>query len=108
MQDITRITFIFQIILIQPLLAAGTWRWPVMNRSSNDWDGASAIGTFKKNALILLALVDNAENIRFELTNGTRKLGFNYGRLWAEETVNGDVRDYAASPELLQELIDNY
>ncbi|MDD2235045.1 MAG: M56 family metallopeptidase [Desulfitobacteriaceae bacterium] len=62
--------------------------------------------TFRKNALLLLALVDNAESIRAVLADGNREVGFNNGREWADYTVGKDVRDYSKSPEKLQELID--
>lgn len=73
-----------------------------------DTDDTSAIGILKKNALILLALVDNAEGVSSVLTDGTSEVGFHYGRQWAEESVNGDIRDYAVSPEQLQELINGF
>jgi beta-lactamase regulating signal transducer with metallopeptidase domain len=61
---------------------------------------------FRKNALLLLALVDNAEGVRAVLTDGNREVAFNNAREWADYTVGCDVRDYAESPEKLQELID--
>lgn len=64
-------------------------------------------GSFEKNALLLLALVENAEEIRSTLTNGgNQKTQFNYEREWADKQVGRDVRSYAESPEKLRELID--
>lgn len=61
---------------------------------------------FRKNALLLLALVENADGVRAVLTDGSREVGFISGREWANYTVGRDIRDYAASAEKLQELID--
>lgn len=60
---------------------------------------------FRQNALVLLALVDNAEGIRATLTDGQREVGFINGREWADYTVGEDVRNYAESPEKLGELM---
>ena len=62
---------------------------------------------FHKNALILLALIDNANGVRAVLTDEKREVGFINGREWADYTVGEDVRNYAKSPEKLQELIDS-
>jgi len=61
---------------------------------------------FRKNALVLLALVDNAGGVRAMLTDGQREVGFINGREWADYTVGEDVRNYAENPETLQKLID--
>ncbi|TWH55931.1 exopolysaccharide biosynthesis protein [Desulfitobacterium sp. LBE] len=61
---------------------------------------------FRQNALILLALVDNAGGIRATLTDGQREVGFINGREWADYAVGEDVRNYAESPEKLGELMD--
>lgn len=71
-----------------------------------DTKDSMVVNPFRKNALLLLALVDNADEIRAVLTDGNREVGFINGREWAESTVGGDVRDYAQSPEKLQKLID--
>ena len=73
-----------------------------------DTENTSIADLFRKNALLLLALVDNAEGIRAVLTDGNREVGFINGREWADFTVGCDVRDYAESPEKLQELIHFY
>ncbi|WP_300384099.1 M56 family metallopeptidase [Clostridium sp.] len=62
---------------------------------------------FRKNALILLALVDNSKGVRATLTDGKREVGFINGREWADYAVGEDVRNYAKSPQKLQELIEN-
>lgn len=61
---------------------------------------------FRKNALILLALVDNASGVRATLTDGNREVGFINGREWANYTVGNDIRNYAENPEKLQELFN--
>ena len=70
-----------------------------------DTENTPVVDIFRKNALLLLALVDNAEGVRAVLTDGEQEVGFINGREWADYTVGGDVRDYAESPEKLQELI---
>lgn len=72
-----------------------------------DVAGMQTPSIFRKNALLLLALVENADQIQTTLTtSGRRRVGFVSGREWADNTVGGDVRAYAESPEKLQELID--
>lgn len=61
---------------------------------------------FRKDALILLALIDNADQITATLTDGTRTVGFINSREWADDIVGGDVRTFAESAETLQKLID--
>ncbi len=63
---------------------------------------------FRKNALILLALIDNADTVTAVLEDGDNTIEFTSSREWAEEIVGGDVRDYANSPEELEVLISNY
>mgnify|MGYP001409918188 CR=1 FL=1 len=67
---------------------------------------AVKLNPFRKNALILLALVDNANSVRAVITDGKREVGFNNGREWADYTVGENVWNYAESPEKLQELIN--
>ncbi len=71
-----------------------------------DTQSTSVVNSFRANALLLLSLIDNADEIQATLTDGSRKVSFTNGREWANNTVDGDVRDYAQSPEKLQELID--
>lgn len=74
--------------------------------AKHDTSDSTLVEPFRKNALLLLALVDNADEVRAVLTDGNREVGFLNSREWAENTVGGDVRDFAKSPEKLQELID--
>ncbi len=71
-----------------------------------DTEDSPMVDIFRKNALLLLALVENVEDIRAVLTDGEREVGFNNGRAWADHTVGGDIRAYSDSPEKLQELVD--
>ena len=61
---------------------------------------------FENNALVLLALIDNVDEIRSTFTDGEQELGFKREREWANDIAGRDVRDYADSPEKLRELID--
>ncbi len=74
--------------------------------SEYDTESTSVANSFRANALLLLSLIENADEIQATLTDGSRKVSFTNGREWAVHTVDGDVRDYAQSPEKLQELID--
>lgn len=78
---------------------------PSENLSSYDVENSPVLAEFRKNALILLALVDNADYVRAVLTDGERELGFTNGREWADYTMGRDVRDYAESPDKLEELL---
>lgn len=60
----------------------------------------------EKNALLLLALIENADEIQVTLTDGHQKVSFIGTRAWAEDIVGGDVITYGLSPEKLQELVD--
>lgn len=81
---------------------------PTEELKKYDTENTPVANIFRKNALLLLALVDNAEGVRAVLTDGKREVGFINGREWADYTVGGDVRNYAESPEKLQELINLY
>ncbi|QOX65362.1 DUF4825 domain-containing protein [Anoxybacterium hadale] len=72
-----------------------------------DKENASLADSLKTNALLLMALIENVDEIQATLTDGSRKVSFTYDREWANQTINGDVRDYAKSPEKLQKLIDS-
>jgi len=61
--------------------------------------------TFHKNALVILALIDNADRIYTVLTDGKRKVVFTNTREWADSIIGEDVRNYAESPEKLKKLI---
>lgn len=63
-------------------------------------------GQFQQDALLLFALVDNLEDFYAALdTSPADEPLCHYTRRQAEELVGGDLRDYAKSPETLQELI---
>lgn len=70
-----------------------------------DTEEAVKSNPFRKNALILLALVDNANGIRAILTDGKDEVDFANDREWADSTVGCDIRDYSESPEKLQGLL---
>lgn len=71
-----------------------------------DTEEASRSNPFRRNALILLALVENADGVRATLTDGNREVSFNNGREWADYTVGNDIKSYAESPEKLQKLLN--
>ena len=71
-----------------------------------DTPDSKASGLFRKNALLLLSLVDNAGKISAVITDGERELEFISDREWADSIAGGDIREYAASPEKLQQLIE--
>ena len=71
-----------------------------------DTPDSTASGLFRKNALLLLSLVDNAGKISAVITDGNRELEFVNDREWADSIAGGDIREYAASPEKLQQLIE--
>lgn len=62
---------------------------------------------FDLNALLLFALIDNLEDFYVNVEYPSGKIIYHqYYRGWADETVSGDIRDYAISPNKLQELVD--
>lgn len=79
---------------------------PTEKLKEYDTENTPIVDAFRKNALLLLALVDNAEGVRAVLTDGEREVGFVNGREWADYTIGGDIREYAESPEKLEELLD--
>ncbi len=61
---------------------------------------------FELNALLLFALIDNMEDFYVEIIHSSdNNTSYYYNRAFADGIVKGDVRDYAQSPEQLQELI---
>ncbi|GAB6087554.1 hypothetical protein [Alkaliphilus crotonatoxidans] len=58
---------------------------------------------FVSQIIFLYREIDNQNRTRIPLDDGT---AFHYTRSWADELVGGDVRDYAESPEKLQDLIN--
>ncbi|WP_422659848.1 M56 family metallopeptidase [Paenibacillus sp. EC2-1] len=71
-----------------------------------DTEGANVSRPFFNNALILLALIDNADGVQVTLTDGNREVNFTYGLEWANSTVGEDIKNYAETPEKLKELIN--
>ncbi|NNJ31763.1 M56 family metallopeptidase [Lacrimispora defluvii] len=67
-------------------------------------ESSAASDTFRANALFLLALIENADEVQVTLTDGSQKIEFTNGRDWADHAVEGEVADYGKSPEKLQEL----
>lgn len=78
---------------------------PTQLLSEYNSGSSAASDTFQANALFLLALIDNADEVQVTLTDGSQKIEFTNGREWADNAVEGEVADYGKSPEKLQELI---
>lgn len=66
----------------------------------------NSLRPFFNNALILLALIDNADGVQATLTDGDREVSFRYGLEWANSMVGEDIKNYAETPEKLKELIN--
>ncbi|MEG2679154.1 MAG: DUF4825 domain-containing protein, partial [Oscillospiraceae bacterium] len=83
----------------------------VPTESLNQYDTANpAVGEhFSKLSLVLLALIDNADQVRFVLTDGDREVGFIQGREWADYTVGKDSVQQTDSgkTELTQAQVDS-
>jgi beta-lactamase regulating signal transducer with metallopeptidase domain len=77
---------------------------PAQSLSDYKSESSAASDTFRTNALFLLALIENADEIQVTLTDGSQKIEFTNGREWADNIVEGEVTDYGKSPEKLQEL----
>ncbi|PPK83298.1 beta-lactamase regulating signal transducer with metallopeptidase domain [Lacrimispora xylanisolvens] len=77
---------------------------PAQSLSDYKSESSAASDTFRANALFLLALIENADEIHVTLTDGSQKIEFTNGREWADNIVEGEVTDYGKSPEKLQEL----
>lgn len=78
---------------------------PAQLLSEYNSGSSAASDTFQANALFLLALIGNADEVQVTLTDGTQKIEYTNGREWADNAVEGEVADYGKSPEKLQELI---
>ena len=93
-----------------------TKEWPyaveivysISRETSNSYDIEEKhfSNVFENNSLVLLALIDNADQVRSTILNDEDKLKFVRDRGWADDFVGSDVRDYSKSPEKLGELID--
>lgn len=68
-------------------------------------EGSAASDTFRANALFLLALIENADEIQVTLTDGSQEIDFTNGREWADNAVEGEVANYGQNLEKLQKLI---
>ena len=88
-----------------PYKATLVYSVPTQSLSDYDIESSAASDTFRANALFLLALIENADEIQVTLTDGSQKIEFTNGREWADNTVEGEVADYGKSIEKLQELI---
>ncbi len=77
---------------------------PAQSLSDYKSESSAASDTFRSNALFLLALIENADEIQVTLTDGSQEIEFTNGREWADNIVEGEVTDYGKSPEKLQEL----
>ena len=77
---------------------------PTQSLSEYDSENSAASNTFRRNALFLLALIENADEIQVTLTDGSQEIALTNGREWADRAVGGKVGDYGKSPEKLQEL----
>lgn len=81
---------------------------PTQTLSEYDSENSAASNTFRTNALYLLALIENADEIQVTLTDGSQEIAFTSGREWADHAVEGEVSDYGKSFEKLQELKSKY
>lgn len=81
---------------------------PTQTLSEYDSENSAASNTFRTNALYLLALIENADEIQITLTDGSQEIAFTSGREWADHAVEGEVSDYGKSFEKLQELKSKY
>lgn len=71
-----------------------------------DMEDEDLLNVLRNNSIILLALIDNVDQIRSTIINGEDQSAFVIGREWADDNVGRDVRDYAESPSELRKLID--
>ena len=81
---------------------------PTQTLSEYDSENSAASNTFRTNALYLLALIENVDEIQITLTDGSQEIAFTSGREWADHAVEGEVSDYGKSFEKLQELKSKY
>lgn len=68
-------------------------------------ESSAASDRFRANALFLLALIENADEIQVTLTDGSQEIEFTNGREWADNAVEGEVANYGQNLEKLQKLI---
>lgn len=71
----------------------------------NFYTGALNEGPFRKNAIIMFALIHNAEYITFELDDGTNPYSMQFTRDGVDMFVDGDIWSYSSSPEQFETLL---
>lgn len=67
---------------------------------------AESLNIFRKNALLILALADNAGGVRYRFTEGQKQIDRVITRIKADEILGKQVRGYGESPVKLQELMN--
>ncbi len=77
---------------------------PTQSLSEYTSENSAASNTFRTNALFLLALIENADEIQVTLTDGNQEIALTNGREWADRAVGGKVGDNGRSLEKLKEL----
>ena len=88
----------------QPYKVEIVYTVPAKYLAEYDRDRSTPANTLRTNALFLLALIENADEIQATLTDGSQEININYKREWADHTVGGKVGDYGKSLEKLQGL----
>ncbi len=73
--------------------------------NSIDVEDNKLLSLLESNSVILLALIDNADQIMSRIINTEDDFLYVINREWADDLVGSDVRDYAKSTEKLGELI---
>lgn len=77
--------------------------WVVKGDETASYERSS----FNLNAILLFALVGNLQDFYVTMIDlEQEEQTFHYDRTWAERMADFDVRDYAESPEKLQELLN--
>lgn len=61
---------------------------------------------FQRYALILLALVDNGNQVTFVLEGGEQPLTLSYSSQWAQEVTGSDIHAYSESSRTILELLE--
>jgi hypothetical protein len=71
----------------------------------NFYTGALHETPFKKNAILIFALIHNAEYVTFNLDDGVNPYSIQFARGEADAFADGDIWDYSASIEKMEELL---
>lgn len=61
--------------------------------------------TLRQRALILLALIDNADYVKISVSNEESARQWEYSRVWAEELMGGDVREQTNNLESFKRYV---